>query len=69
MDLVKFQNTKSIYKNQLHFYANNELSKRKILKIPFILTTKGMQSKPRKWNIDTLKTITIEENDWEGTNK
>ena len=44
MNLAKFQDTKSIHRNHLHFYTNNEKSERKIKEsIPFTIATKRIK--------------------------
>ena len=44
MNLAKFQDTKSIHRNHLHFYINNEKSERKIKEsIPFTIATKRIK--------------------------
>ena len=41
MNSVKFQDAKSIYRNLLHFYTNNEIEEREIKKtIPFTIAPK-----------------------------
>jgi len=44
VNLAKFQDTKSIHRNHLHFYINNEKSERKIKEsIPFTIATKRIK--------------------------
>ena len=44
MNIAKFQNTKSVHRNHLRFYTNNEKSEREIKKsIPFTIATKRIK--------------------------